>query len=113
MASRSGLFDEFAAAFQFPEYFGGNWDALSECLCDRDLFPGANGIAVLIRDFGKVLLDEPPNQLEVLVDLLRDARAEYAETEAASGPLVFRVLLHADAETDYDADLARWSVSVG
>jgi len=34
MVTEDGLYDEFAAALQSPHYFGGNGDALSECLAD-------------------------------------------------------------------------------
>ena len=30
------LFDEMAAALQFPHYFGENWPAFDECLADID-----------------------------------------------------------------------------
>jgi hypothetical protein len=34
MKTERGLFDELSAAFQFPYYFGDNWDALDECMAD-------------------------------------------------------------------------------
>jgi len=40
MRTTARLFDEISAAFQFPCYFGENWDALDECLNDIDWLPG-------------------------------------------------------------------------
>jgi hypothetical protein len=34
MRNMSRLFDEIAAAFQFPYYFGENWAALEDCMSD-------------------------------------------------------------------------------
>ena len=34
--TRSEFFREFSAALQFPDYFGENWDAVDECLCDME-----------------------------------------------------------------------------
>ena len=39
--SVAAVFDEFAAAFQFPYYFGRNKDAFDECMRDLDEFVGA------------------------------------------------------------------------
>ena len=43
------LLGAIAASMQFPSYFGGNWDALEECL--RDLsWLGGSGYALIVRD---------------------------------------------------------------
>ena len=34
--SVSDFFKEYSAAFQFPAYFGENWNAWDECACDLD-----------------------------------------------------------------------------
>lgn len=50
MHTTMGVFDEFAAAFQFPYYFGENKDAFDECLRDLDDFVGeAAGYVAVIR----------------------------------------------------------------
>ncbi|QIS02446.1 hypothetical protein F5X71_09020 [Nocardia brasiliensis] len=36
MRTTTELFAEFAAAFQFPWYFGQNWAAFDECMTDLD-----------------------------------------------------------------------------
>jgi len=37
--SRADLFRECARALKFPDYFGGNWDALDECIRDLSWIP--------------------------------------------------------------------------
>lgn len=34
--TENDFFREISASFQFPSYFGENWAALDECLCDLD-----------------------------------------------------------------------------
>jgi len=34
LANKNGLFAFLGQAFPLPDYFGGNWDALEECLVD-------------------------------------------------------------------------------
>lgn len=54
------FFREISASFQFPWYFGGNWSALDECLCDLEWL-NFNRIFVAVDNFtqmfeGSVLL---------------------------------------------------------
>jgi hypothetical protein len=51
------LHDAFASAFEFPEWYGGNLDALNDMLRDVALFergadPSATGTVLAIRGFG-------------------------------------------------------------
>lgn len=43
MRTVHGLFDEMAAALQFPYYFEENWAAFDECLADMDWLPMNRG----------------------------------------------------------------------
>src|ERR1700684_1096403 len=52
------LFDEFAAALQFPYYFGENWDALDECLADLEWLPGS-GFIVIFTEAQRLLASAP------------------------------------------------------
>ena len=47
MLTEANVFQEFAAALQFPAYFGKNWDALDECLHDLSWLPGRR-VALLV-----------------------------------------------------------------
>lgn len=60
MRTVPALFDEFAAALQFPYYFRPNKDAFDECLFDLDdLLGDATGYVVAVRDAGQLLADAP------------------------------------------------------
>jgi uncharacterized protein YecE (DUF72 family) len=60
MRTIAGVFDEFAAAFQFPYYFGENKDAFDECLRDLDEFVGAApGYVAIVRDSPELLAQSP------------------------------------------------------
>ena len=51
------FFREISAAFQFPYYFGENWAAMDECLCDLEWLK-ASQIFVVIDDFGSMFCDQ-------------------------------------------------------
>jgi hypothetical protein len=76
MRTRPRLFDEFAAALQFPSYFGENWDALDECLNDLDWL-GGGAYLLMITEADQVLIDEDPHQARILGGLLQNAHTEW------------------------------------
>jgi hypothetical protein len=78
MRTQQGLFDEFAAALQFPWYFGENADAFDECLADLGWLPPQEGYVIVISDPGEVLADARPDALSWLVGSLARAREEWA-----------------------------------
>ena len=76
MRTVAGVFDEFAAVFQFGYYFGENKDAFDECLRDLDDFVGrGSGYIAVIRDSAD-LLAEAPVEREWFADAISDA-ADY------------------------------------
>lgn len=88
MRTVAGVFDEFAAAFQFPYYFGENKDAFDECLRDLDEFIGsAAGYVVVVRN-AALLLDEQPGDRDWFAEAMTDAAAAWAKRGIA-----FRVVL--------------------
>jgi hypothetical protein len=88
MRTCAGVFDEFAAAFQFPYYFGENRDAFDECLRDLDEFVGpAPGYVALVRDSVELLADEPG-----ALDWFGAAMADAAAYWSGKG-VVYRVVL--------------------
>lgn len=106
------MFDEFAAALQFPYYFGENWPAFAECLSDLDWLPTIAGIVIVIYDAIELLADEADGELRVLVRLIDAARAAFSmpieSGEWWDRPAVpFHVVLHAQP-ADASTLRARW-----
>ena len=79
----SGLFDEFARALDFPDYFGHNWDALEECLADFEWLQ-AKGYILLIHDADAVL-PEDEEEYETLLEILSDAGEAWSKGQTADG----------------------------
>lgn len=65
MRTKAGLLDEWAAAAQFPPYFGGTWDALRDALAER---PDA---AYFVLQADRLLAEAPPEESAILAAILR------------------------------------------
>ncbi|MGV9454725.1 barstar family protein [Streptomyces sp. NPDC003635] len=56
LMTEQGVYDTFAGVFRFPGYFGGNWDAMVDCLDDLcGEVTGGVGVAGVIRGADRLL----------------------------------------------------------
>ncbi|MFJ4036826.1 barstar family protein [Microbacterium sp. NPDC090007] len=116
MVSLQGLFDEFAAALQFPLYFGENMDAFNECISELEDLPPGEGYVIVVTDPHLVLSSGSQKDLAALMHSLARATDEYSRPiclgEVWDRPAVpFHVVLAADEGSVSDT-VRRWS-SVG
>lgn len=110
MRDQDGLFAELSAAWQFPPYFGWNWNALDECINDLDWLAWLEGIhhmrphpdvfVMLISDASQLLMHEDEAAFNAFVHLLHNAGEEWAHrteylnaTRARMGPRGFHSIL--------------------
>ncbi|BDU67919.1 hypothetical protein GETHOR_00200 [Geothrix oryzae] len=73
MRTRVALLDEWAAAAQFPPYFGGTWDSLRDGLADLP-----EGGTFLVFDADQLLQDAPPSDGVTLMAVLEAVAEDLA-----------------------------------
>lgn len=76
MPTVAALFDEFAAALQFPYYFGRNKDAFDECFCELADTVGVDPV-VLVLD-ADTLLNAQPTELAWFAEAMGGSVASVA-----------------------------------
>ena len=81
ISRKEQLLNHVATALHFPKDFGHNWDALEECLTDMD-WVDAEGYLIYYEHI-EGLQAAHPDQLETLVEILRDAVQSWKEDDAA------------------------------
>lgn len=57
-SSKDRFLREAAQVMQFPDYYGGNWDAFDECVRDLSWLP-ANGYVLLFDHFDQLARQDP------------------------------------------------------
>ncbi len=77
MRRYQGLFDEFGAALQFPDYFGENWAAFDECLGDLEWLPG-EAYALVVTQAEELLVDEEPDALNTFLRIIETVASTWA-----------------------------------
>lgn len=87
IASKPALLASIAAKLNFPSYFGGNWDALDECLGDLSWLPSGQ---VILGHADMPLVDDVANA-KIYVGILADAAKRMAGSEAHPLSIVFPI----------------------
>jgi RNAse (barnase) inhibitor barstar len=87
MSETAGLMAEFARVLRFPDYFGKNWDALSDCLTDLSWFDDTRSHFVVAIDHWDYCASP------MLQEILQETVTLWADSET---PLY--VLLHSDQQ---------------
>jgi barstar (barnase inhibitor) len=64
------MLKRIAAALEFPAWFGGNWDALFDCLADLSWRPAPGH--VLLLEHADMLRQEAPEVFDTAVAILQD-----------------------------------------
>lgn len=115
MRGLAGVFDEFAAALQFPTYFGENKAAFDECIREADEFSRDAGLVVLLTEPDQVLVDESVESLSWLIWTLEAAAVEWGMPIALGEwwdrpALPFHVVLAGDSAAIADST-SRWGTA--
>ena len=75
ISTRDKLFAQIAGGLQFPDYFGGNWDALDECL--RNLsWVGPKRVVIVHQALPQLSEDAVRTYLKILVRAVEDWRRD-------------------------------------
>jgi hypothetical protein len=85
MPTLPALYARFAQTWDFPDYFGHNPSALEDCLTDLAWAPAPTYVCVIDRA-EELLIDEPPQVLALLVDLLSRVGAFWGTPVALGEP---------------------------
>lgn len=75
---KDGVLRAFAAALAFPDWFGDNWDALSDALADLGWLDEAAG-RVIVLDRARALRESAQEVYDTLIGVLDDAAAGWRE----------------------------------
>ncbi len=109
--TKQQLFTEYARAFEFPNYFGENWDALEECLSDLEWKPSKGYLTLLHH--GERILSKQEEEYSTFVTILKSIGKEWSccqEDSSLTPPIPFHTLFlvssqHYDDRHDWQLPL--------
>ncbi len=78
---KADALQRFAQELRFPDWFGGNWDALADSLGDLSWLPAAGYL--LLLDHAQEWRETAPEEFDTLLDILDEAAAHWAARSVA------------------------------
>lgn len=85
ITTKDELLARLAGELAFPEHFGRNWDALSDCLRDLSWMPGDR--VLLVHE--DLPLADDPEEAAAYVDILLDAEEDWRSRDGSRFVIVF------------------------
>ncbi len=102
MTSREAAHDELAAAFGFPDYYGHNWDAFTDCLGDFVAAHDGELVAVVWHDIEAAAGAAAATSAEVAWALLDGAFRHQPRLDADGQPSLWVHVFAIGASDDFD-----------
>ena len=72
---KEDFLDDLSEAMKFPEWFGGNWDALADCLRDLSWLEGKGYVVILEKS--KHFCAAHRHEFDEAIDVLKEAAAHW------------------------------------
>jgi hypothetical protein len=89
MKDKPGVMQEFARAFQFPDYFGRNWSALEDCLQDLNWLPTSSRYLTVITNRSLAFGGSGGHDLDLLINVLESVGRIWAMVGSADDHVAF------------------------
>lgn len=99
----NALFHEWAAALQFPYYFGENWDGFEECLGDIEWLPATSYLFFLTHT--SLILRDAEEGFAIFIDILKRAAIDWNSGEnpgnlSGQPSVSFHIVFHSEPEDE-------------
>ena len=75
-ADKQEALRRLGAALKFPGWFGGNWDALADCLADMSWWPAAGYLLLLEHPAG--WREAEPEEFDTALEIIEEAAQGWA-----------------------------------
>lgn len=87
ISDKNSLFKEFSEKLDFPDYFGFNWDAFSDCMTDLSWLDNKNSLFVVYKGARQFRLANP-DEWRIAQDILLET-VDYWREQGKSVMIIY------------------------